>query len=86
MYYVYVLYSIDFNRTYTGLTSDIERRIYEHNAKQNKSTKAFVPWKVIHIEEFKTRQEARSREKYLKSGIGREYIKTKINRPRGATE
>ena len=86
MYYVYVLYSIDFDRTYTGLTNNIEKRIYQHNAKQNKSTKAYIPWNLIHVERFKTRLEARKREKYLKSGIGREYIKTIINRPRGATE
>ena len=86
MYYVYILYSVNFERTYTGLTNDIEKRFYQHNTKQNKSTKAYVPWDLIHVEKFKTRLEARKREKYLKSGIGRENINTIINRPRGATE
>ncbi len=85
MYYVYVLYSLDFERTYTGLTQNIEKRFYQHNAKQNKSTKAYVPWEMLYDEKFKTRIEARTREKYLKSGIGREFIKIIINRPRGAT-
>ena len=87
MYFVYVLYSLKFERTYTGMTKDLKKRIKEHNTKQNKSTKAYVPWKLILMEEFETRIEARVREKYLKSGNGREYLKTTINKwPRGATE
>ena len=75
MFTVYVLYSEEFNRTYTGLTNDLERRLKEHNSKQNRSTKAYVPWKVIYKEEIETRIKAREREKYLKSGIGRDFIK-----------
>ncbi|MCF6180685.1 GIY-YIG nuclease family protein [Lutibacter sp.] len=76
MFYVYVLYSKKHNRKYTGMTIDIERRLKEHNTKQNKSTKAYAPWEVIFKEAFKTRLEAREREKYLKSGVGREFIKS----------
>ncbi|MCF6167403.1 GIY-YIG nuclease family protein [Lutibacter sp.] len=76
MFYVYVLYSKKHNRKYTGMTVDIAQRLKEHNTKQNKSTKAYVPWKVIFKEAFKTRIEARAREKYLKSGVGREFIKS----------
>ncbi len=87
MYFVYVLYSLKFERTYTGMTKNLKKRIKEHNTKQNKSTKAYVPWKLILMEEFETRLEARGREKYLKSGNGREYLKTTINKwPCGATE
>jgi putative endonuclease len=90
MYFVYVLYSLKHNRTYTGLTIDVPKRLRQHNLKQNKSTKVYAPWKLIHQEEFQTRIEARKREKYLKSGIGREFVKTLLNSPnqwlRGATE
>jgi putative endonuclease len=75
MYFVYILYSSKFDRTYTGMTKNINKRIKEHNSKQNKSTKAYVPWELIFKEEFETRIEARMREKYLKSGNGREYLK-----------
>ncbi len=78
MYIVYVLYSDDFTRFYVGMTNNLERRLYEHNSRQNRSTKAYVPWRVIHKELFETRNEARIREKYLKSGIGREFTKTLI--------
>ena len=80
MYYVYVLYSLKFDRTYTGMTSDIERRVKEHNNRQNKSTKAYVPWFLICQEEFESRVEAREREKYFKSGNGREYLKIIISK------
>ncbi|MEQ8323331.1 MAG: GIY-YIG nuclease family protein [Vicingaceae bacterium] len=53
----------------------MNRRLQEHNSGKTKSTKAFVPWKLFLIEEYETTEEARKREKYLKSGIGREYIK-----------
>ncbi len=78
MFIVYVLHSEKFDKTYKGLTNNIERRLKEHNSKQQKSTKAFAPWKLIYKEEVKTRLEAREREKYLKSGIGRDFIKTII--------
>ena len=90
MFFVYVLYSPKHNRTYTGLTANVQKRLSQHNLKHNKSTKAFGPWILIYQEEFKTRIEARKREKYLKSGIGREFVKTLLNSPnqwlRGATE
>ena len=61
------------------MTNDFERRFKEHNNKQNKSTKAYIPWNLILKEEFETRLLARIREKYLKSGNGREYLKAIIN-------
>ena len=81
MFYVYVLYSKENNRTYTGMTIDVAKRVKQHNMKQNKSTKAYVPWILILTEEFKTREKAREREKYLKSGIGREFVKTLLISP-----
>jgi putative endonuclease len=72
---VYVLYSRSFNRYYTGMCSNIERRLFEHNSGKTKSTKAFIPWEVIFTEVVSSRQDARIREKYWKSGAGREKIK-----------
>ncbi|MDY7394518.1 GIY-YIG nuclease family protein [Aureibaculum sp. 2210JD6-5] len=84
---VYVLLSEKFNRTYTGTTKDVEKKLKQHNSKYNKSTKPYVPWVLIYSEPFNTGVEARTREKYLKSGIGREFIKSIINNwPRSSTE
>ena len=68
-----------------GITADIDRRITEHNSGRNISTKAYIPWRVVHREALDTREEARQREKYLKSAAGRRWRKINI-RPRGATE
>jgi putative endonuclease len=76
MYYVYAISSQIKNYIYVGLTDNIKRRIKEHNDGHNKTTKPYRPFKLLLIEKFDTRLEARKREKYLKSGIGKEYLKT----------
>ena len=75
MYFVYVIKSESFNRFYIGMSDNIERRLKEHNSGKTKSTKYFGPWVLFFSEKFDDRIQARQREKYLKSGIGREYIK-----------
>ncbi len=72
MYYVYILLSQKDSGFYTGLTEDISRRLSEHNAGYVKPTKSRRPFVVVHVEAFETRIEARSREKYFKTGSGRE--------------
>ncbi len=76
MFYVYVISSTARNYKYVGLTDNVERRINEHQSGKNKTTKPYRPYKVILIEQFETRVKARMREKYLKSGIGKEFLKT----------
>jgi putative endonuclease len=75
MYQVYVLKSEKYNRFYIGLTDDLARRFKEHNSGQVKSTKYYKPYKIIHTENRPDRTKARKREKWLKSGCGREWIK-----------
>ena len=77
MYYAYVLRSKKDGDFYTGITKDIERRLKEHNSGYQKSTKARRPFELILKEEFRTRIEARQREKHLKSGVGRNFLKLK---------
>jgi putative endonuclease len=75
MFFVYIIKSEVDGRFYKGLTANLERRIKEHNSTKTKSTKAYIPWVLVYKEEFQTRKEARDKEKYFKSGIGRDYIK-----------
>ena len=84
-YYVYVLKSEIDGRLYKGFTINLDKRIEQHNAGMTKSTKGFRPWKLVYFEVFPNIKDAIEREKYFKSGSGREYLRTKI-RPRGATE
>ena len=75
MYFVYVLKSECYNRFYIGISDNIDRRLKEHNNGKTKSTKHYRPWNLVFSEMYENRAQARVREKYLKSGIGREYIK-----------
>ena len=72
---VYVIKSQVHHRFYVGMSEDVNRRLKEHNNGKTKSTKGFAPWEIVFIEEYQTRAEARKREKWLKSGIGIEFIK-----------
>ena len=85
MYFVYILYSVRFAKTYVGLTENVEKRIIEHNNKKSNYTSKYTPWEAIHVESFSTRIEARKREKYLKSSAGRRWMKTNINWPSSST-
>ena len=85
MYYVYVIYSCNFDRYYVGMTDALNRRLEEHNNGKNQSTKAYKPWELVYKESLDSREAARKREKYLKSAAGRRWRKNFI-RPRGATE
>ena len=75
MFYTYVIYSTSKKYIYVGITSNFERRFSEHQKGENKTTKPYRPFDVLLVEEFSTRIEARQREKHLKSGIGKEYLK-----------
>ena len=75
MYYVYAIKSLKDDRIYVGLSKNVDQRIVEHNKGYVKSTRGFLPWILIYQEEVGERIEARKREKYLKSGIGKEFLK-----------
>ncbi|MFW6143858.1 MAG: GIY-YIG nuclease family protein [Patescibacteria group bacterium] len=75
MYTVYVLKSLNFPKTYTGFTNDLERRLEEHNTGKSTYTKRYAPWEVVYTEEVANRKTARKREKYFKSATGRRHLK-----------
>ena len=74
MFFVYVLRN-ETGRHYTGFTSDLVQRLGQHNSGVTRSTKNRGSWAVIYQEEHATRAEAMRREKFLKSGQGREELK-----------
>lgn len=77
-YTVYVIQSREGYR-YTGYTEDLPRRLEEHNEHTlSVWTKRGSGWKVIYREEYSTASEAMSREKWLKSGVGREFLKARL--------
>jgi putative endonuclease len=74
-YFVYILKSTSTGKFYTGMTSNIERRLKEHNGTNSNTltTKYLHDYEPIYVEIVETREEARKLEKYLKSGACREF-------------
>jgi putative endonuclease len=79
MYKVYVLKSLKTGKNYIGYTSkSIEKRLAEHNRKCNKWDRGNSPFRLIHYEEFQTKEDATQKEKFYKSGQGRKLLKSLI--------
>ncbi|MBI5529956.1 MAG: GIY-YIG nuclease family protein [Candidatus Doudnabacteria bacterium] len=83
MYTVYAISSLTKNYIYVGLTDNILRRFTQHNQGWVKTTRSYKPFKLLYTENVPNRISARAREKYLKSGIGKEFLKSLLIRPSG---
>jgi putative endonuclease len=77
-YYVYVLISEIDNLFYTGYTKDLRKRLSEHDSGKVNSTRHRRPLKLIYFEGCLNQQDATRREKYLKSGNGKIYLKSRL--------
>jgi putative endonuclease len=74
MYFLYVLYSTAAGRYYLGTTNDVSRRLAQHNAGGNLSTKGFRPWILVYTQSFDTLTDARRREREIKSWTSPSYM------------
>ena len=75
MYTVYAISSISHKYIYVGLTSDLNARVRRHNNGQERTTKPYAPFQLIYQEKCDNRERARIREKYWKSGSGKEKLR-----------
>ena len=75
MYFVYAIASLSRNYIYVGLTDNVERRFNQHDSGRSRATKPYRPFFLLLTETFPTRIQARQREKYLKSGAGKVFLK-----------
>jgi putative endonuclease len=80
MYCAYVLRSVKNGRFYTGSTEDWKRRFAEHNDGRSKATKYLRPFEILLVEEFDSKVQAVRRERYLKSGLGRQELTRLLKR------
>ena len=82
LFYVYVLVSETTGETYVGQTSDLERRLEQHNHPEFNGTlhtkRRKGPWRLLHSETFSTRSDAMRRERWFKTGSGYRFVKTLI--------
>lgn len=75
MHYVYILTSKKDRNLYIGCTKDLQNRFREHNDGRVKSTKDRRPFVLVHYEAFSNQQDAYGREKWLKTGWGKNSMK-----------
>lgn len=81
MYIVYVLKSLSTSKHYIGYTSNLEKRIKDHNSGLSGYTSRYLPWKLLYTEEYGSRSDAIKREKYFKSYEGRKWLYLNILLP-----
>ena len=77
-FYIYVLLSVSTKFIYVGFTSNVRKRLNEHNLKQVPSTKYYAPLRLIHYEAYLNRKDAIRREKYLKTSKGKTTLRTML--------
>lgn len=79
MFWVYVIVN-ELGKKYTGQTSDLEIRLKRHNGELPSKSSSFTKinkgsWKLIYKEELESRKETLERERFLKSHVGRNWLK-----------
>jgi putative endonuclease len=77
-YYTYVLLSSKTGQFYTGATANLRERIEQHNQGLVFSTKSKLPMRLIYFEACLDKQDAYRRERYLKTGMGKRFIRTRL--------
>ena len=76
MYLVYILHSLkESDRYYVGYTTNIDKRLAEHNSGKSAHTKLWLPWEIVTCVAFKSKDKAQQFEKYLKSGSGYAFFR-----------
>ena len=79
MFYTYLLQNKN-KRWYTGYTNDPRKRFSQHNARKSKYAEYRWPYQLIYYEACITEKDAMAREKYLKLGMGKRYLKNRLKR------
>ncbi len=79
MRYVSLLQSTGvLGQRYVGVTSDLKKRLADHNAGKSRHTSKYVPWKLVTYVAFSDERKAESFEQYLKSGSGHAFAKKRL--------
>lgn len=78
-YYFYAIKSLKDSSIYKGIAKDPDLRLEQHNLGKTESTKNKKPFMLVYVEKCNNRIEAREKEKYYKSGYGREQLKILVD-------
>ena len=80
MWYVYVIRSLKSDYFYTGSTNDLRKRFKEHQSGTRGWTNKHIPYELIYYEASKNETDSRSRELFLKTGMGKRYLNNRLKR------
>jgi putative endonuclease len=88
MYYVYVIKSKGADQLYVGFSSDLRKRIIEHNSGESLHTKKYLPWILVYYEAYLSKKDAMERERQLKKhakGLAmlKKRISDSLKKPKG---
>ncbi len=75
MFYVYVLQSLKDKKLYIGFSTDLKKRLKDHNTGGTKSTKSRRPFKLLYYEAHTSEKDARRRERYFKTEKGKSTLR-----------
>lgn len=78
MFYTYLLLSLKDGKWYTGFSNDLKRRFEEHNKGLVYATRRRRPFKLIYYEACLHENDAKMRETYLKTGMGKRFLKNRL--------
>ncbi len=78
LWYTYTLYSKKLDKFYIGSTNDLKRRIKEHKSGKVHTTIRMKDWKLIYYEVCLSKKDAQNRERQLKTGFGRSYLRKRL--------
>ena len=85
IFYVYILYSQDFDKYYTGQTKDLNLRLWYHNNQDKTAfTSKFRPWKIVFSLAFTDRMDALNAERFIKKQKSRVFLLKLIANQRDA--
>jgi predicted GIY-YIG superfamily endonuclease len=79
VWYVYLIESVTtVDQRYVGMTTDLKRRLAEHNSGKSSHTSKFMPWRVVTYLAFSNERKAATFERYLKSGSGHAFANKRL--------
>jgi putative endonuclease len=78
MFFAYVLKSLNHDFYYKGHCENLNERLIQHNSGMTESIRPYIPFVILYMEEFASREDAIKREKYFKSAAGRRFLKKKL--------
>ena len=78
-FYIYVLRSVEYSKTYLGMSENVDKKLLEYNSGKTRSTKPFRPWKLIYTECTGKTAEARRKEKHYMLTAGKNFLRKRKN-------